>query len=102
MSRVEQLRKLAAASPADPLAHYGLGLEYIQLEHWDDAVAAFDAAIAIDADYSAAYYHLARAFIAQGNPQEAGTALTRGVAVATAQGDMKTVGEMQELKASLA
>jgi tetratricopeptide (TPR) repeat protein len=101
MSRLEQLKQLAELDPADPLAHYGLGLEHINLEQWPQAIAAFARAIACDARYSAAYYHKARAEIAVGETDAARSTLSQGIEVARQVGDLKTAGEMDDLRASL-
>lgn len=95
--RLEQLRKLAALDPADPMGHYGVGLELMNLERWADAAAAFAQAIAADAKYSAAYYHKARAEIAAQQPDAARDTLTLGMGVARNHGDWKTANEMQDL-----
>ena len=97
MSRLEQLRKLAALAPNDPMTHYGIGIECLGLGQWDDAVAAFSDALRADEKYSAAYYHKARAEIALGRQADAGATLTQGMATAHAQGDWKTENEMQGL-----
>lgn len=102
MSRLEQLRKLVQIDPADPLGHYGVGLELIQLERWDEAAAAFGQAIGCDANYSSAYYHQGRAHQSAGQIDQAREVLTRGMQVAHQQGDLKTVNEMRELLDSLA
>jgi len=97
MSRLEQLQKLRAMSPQDPLAHYVLGLEYLNREQWEDAIAAFDDALRVDPKYAAAYYHKARAEIKAGRRAAARGTLKIGVEIATATGDLKTVKEMQQL-----
>ncbi len=97
MSRLEQLRKLVLVDPADPLSHYGLALELLNLERWQEAADAFGQAIECDPNYSAAYYHQARAYQADGQAESARDVLTRGIEVAAAQGDLKTVGEMRDL-----
>ena len=101
MSRLEQLRKLLAIAPNDPMSHYGLGLEYINLEQWDDAATAFSKAIEVDAKYSAAYYHRARAEIHARRPEAARATLNAGIAVAKSAGDWHTQGEMQQLLDSI-
>ena len=101
MSRLEQLKKLIAIAPNDPMSHYGLGLEYINLESWSDADAAFSKAIEVDPNYSAAYYHRARAQIHAGQSDAARATLTSGMAVAKAAGDWHTQGEMQQLLDSI-
>lgn len=102
MSRLEQLQKLIRIAPNDPMGHYGLGIEFIKLERWDDAVQAFDGAIAVDGKYSAAFYHKARAQISAGRDAEARETLKAGVAVATAAGDWHTQGEMNALLDTIA
>lgn len=102
MSRVEQLRKLIAMDPNDPMSHYGLGLEFINQQRWDEAIVAFDDALRVDANYSSAYYHKARAQIAAGRVDRARETLSAGMAVAQAKGDWHTRGEMNELLESLA
>lgn len=102
MSRLEQLKRLVTIAGNDPLTHYGLGLEYLNLHEWDNAAAAFDQALAADAKYSAAYYHRARAEIGGGRPDAARATLTAGMAVAQAAGDWHTQGEMQGLLDTLA
>lgn len=97
MSRLERLQQLAQACPDDALAQYGLALEYINQQQWGDAVGAFDRAIAVDAKYSAAYYHKARAQIAAGDSQQARATLAAGIEVSGTAGDWKTQNEMREL-----
>lgn len=101
MSRLEKLLKLTQIAPDDPLCHYGLGLEYINLERWDDAAAAFARATEADANYSAAYYQRARAEISAGRGEDARRTLATGMSVARAAGDWHTEGEMRELLESI-
>ncbi|MCA9244187.1 MAG: tetratricopeptide repeat protein [Phycisphaerales bacterium] len=101
MTRLEQLRQLAAAMPDDPMAHYGVGLECIQLQDWPAAVAAFSQAIDVDPDYAVAYYHRARAEIGAGDSDTARQTLETGIAVAGKAGDLHAQGEMRELLATL-
>lgn len=97
MTRVEQLKKLVALAPNDPMSHYGLGLEYLKLQDWPAAIAAFADAVRVDAKYSAAYYHKARAELGGGQPDAAKATLAAGMATAQAVGDWHTKGEMEEL-----
>src|ERR1043165_6306161 len=97
MSRLDQLKKLLQIAPNDPMSHYGLGLKFITLQNWPEAAAAFDAAIQVDPNYSAAYYHKARALIAAGDGPAARATLDAGLKAAEAAGDWHTMGEMREL-----
>ncbi|MBN2445379.1 MAG: hypothetical protein JXO22_01540 [Phycisphaerae bacterium] len=100
--RLAQLQKLAALEPNDPMAHYAVGLELANLERWDEAVLAFDAALRADAGYSAAYYHKGKSQIKAGHAADARETLNAGIEIARAAGDMKTVKEMTELRDLLA
>ncbi len=97
MSRLEQLLKLVAIAPNDPMSHYGVGLEYINLQRWSEAAGAFERAIAADARYSAAYYQRGRALISDGKPDEARQVLEAGMTIAQQAGDWHTQGEMSAL-----
>jgi tetratricopeptide (TPR) repeat protein len=101
MTRLEQLQKLVAVAPQDPMSHYGLGLEFINLQRWADAAAAFSQAIAVDGKYSAAFYHKARAEIGGGQHDAARATLEAGMGTARAAGDWHTEGEMRELLESI-
>ncbi len=101
MSRLEKLKKLAELAGDDPLTFYGLGLEYINLQQWEEAIAAFAQAIAIDPKYSAAYYHKARAEISAGRTAEARATLEAGMQTARSAGDWHTEGEMRSLADTL-
>ncbi|MGE3182152.1 MAG: tetratricopeptide repeat protein [Phycisphaerae bacterium] len=88
---------LAEMSPEDPLSHYGVGLELIQLARWDDAARAFGAALTADSNYVAAYYHKGRAEIEGGHPDAARATLQMGEKRAIEIGDDKTAAEIREL-----
>ena len=97
MSRLEQLLKLAATTPADPLTHYAIGLEQMNLQQWSAAVAAFAETLAVDPEYTAAYYHKARAEIRADQRDAARKTLRAGLECARRAADMKTEREMREL-----
>lgn len=99
--RLEQLRQLAAASPDDPLTQYGLALEYMSLERWDEAIAAFDQTLRIDPRYAAAYFQKARAQLRQGRRVEAARTLEAGMAAAEANGDAHAAAEMRKMREAL-
>lgn len=100
-SRLEQLRQLAAAQPNDPLAQYGLALEYVQLERWDEALAAFDRTLEIDRRYTAAHFQKARVQLKQGRREVAAQTLDAGIAAAEANGEAHTASEMRKLREAL-
>ena len=102
MSRLDQLRRLAAAQPNDPFMHYGVGLECVQLERWEEALAAFERTLEVDPQYSAAYSQKARVELKLGRREAAAGTLHAGIAVAAGKGETHAVSKMQELLESLA
>ena len=54
--------------------HYNVGVAYSALEHWPAAEQAFQDALAIRRDYTAAYYGLANVFSRSGRPEDAAAA----------------------------
>lgn len=102
MSRLEQLQKLAAAQPGEPLTHYALGLEYLGRERWADALAAFERVLALDPGYVAAYQQKARAELKAGRPDAARATLDAGIARARSAGDAHAADKMRELLETLA
>lgn len=101
MLRLEKLQKLAAAQPEDPFVHYGLGLELAAVERWEDAIAAFERTLALDARYIAAYLQKARTEIRIGRRDAARATLTTGIATANAAGDRHAADEMSKLLETL-
>lgn len=101
MTRLDQLRRLADVDPNDPFVQYGLGLEYQQLERWDEARAAFERTLALDASYTAAYFQKARTELKLGARAAAAETLRSGVKVATARGETHTASEMNKLLETL-
>lgn len=97
MTRLEKLLRLVETSPEDPLPHYAVALEYFNQERFDAAISAFERALGLDADFTAAYYHKARAEIRADRKDAARATLTAGLEVARRRGDRKTEREMGEL-----
>lgn len=97
MTRLDELRRLAAAQPADPLPHLGVGMECMNLERWEEALAAFDQTLRIDPGYTAAWLQRARALLQLQRREEARAALEAGIKAARAQNDAHAADEMQKL-----
>lgn len=101
MERLEQLRKLAAASPNDPFVHYGIGLACVNEERWNEALEAFDRTLDLDPDYHAAHLQQARVHLKLGQRAEARAALEAGMAAAQRLGDTHAADEMGKLRETL-
>ncbi len=102
MARLDQLRRLAESAPHDPLTHYGVGLELLALERWQDAITAFEQALRCDGQYVAAYQQKARAELKLGRRDAAAATLRRGIELATRRGDLHAADDMRKLLEPLA
>jgi len=86
-TRIEQLEKILALDPNDPMTHFGLGGAYGEAGQWEQSAEAFKKAIALKPDYTAAYNGLTEALRALGRTGELRAMLEEGIAVGTRTGD---------------
>jgi tetratricopeptide (TPR) repeat protein len=70
-------------------------MEYSRMGQIDEALAGFDAVLAANPDYVAAYYHAGQTLERSSREQDARLMYARGIAVADRLGDMKTRSELQ-------
>lgn len=95
MSRLETLEKLLEASPGDLFLHYGVAMEYLSASDLEKASGKLEWIMDQDPSYLAVYYQLAKLYEEQGKKDEAVTVYEKGIAVASSQKDMKTLGELR-------
>jgi tetratricopeptide (TPR) repeat protein len=95
MSRLEQLHKLLARTPADPFLLYGIALEHKKAQQHEQAVEFLDRTIAVDAKYCYAYYQKGQVLEQMDRPDDAKAAYRAGIAAARAAGDGHAQGELQ-------
>jgi tetratricopeptide (TPR) repeat protein len=94
-SRLEMLKEMVAQNPADSFLHYGLATEYANSGDLERAVAEFQALLAEDPNYAAAYYHGGRALEKLGRLEEARDLYEQGIEVTARTGDAHTRSELQ-------
>jgi Tfp pilus assembly protein PilF len=91
-SRIEQLRQLIADNPTSTFARYGLAMAYVQQGELEQAIPEFEAVVAQDPAYSAAYYHGGQTCEKLGRLDQARDFYRRGLEVAR---DPHARGELQ-------
>src|SRR4051812_39272778 len=79
-TRIQILEQLLAQDPNSTFARYGLAMEYVKSGDLGRAVAEFEAVLAIDPSYGAAYYHGGQALEKLGQLDQAREYYRRGVA----------------------
>jgi tetratricopeptide (TPR) repeat protein len=81
ITRIEVLQQLLAQDPSNIFARYGLAMEYVKQGELARALPEFEALLASDPGYSAAYFHGGQTLEKLGRLDEARDTYRRGVAV---------------------
>jgi predicted Zn-dependent protease len=93
--RLQMLEQMTASPKADAFAWYGLAMEYRREGRVDDAQGAFEMLRAGFPDYLPQYL-MAAQLLTPGKPELAKEWLVAGIQLATARGDGKTLGELEQ------
>ena len=92
--RIAAFKEVADEMPDDPVVRFGLAGAYLDAGQAENAAAEYRETIRLKPDYSAAYRGLGRALERAGHLDEAVAAYTQGREVATKNGDLQTVKEI--------
>jgi len=97
MDRITTLREILAHDPNNVLARYGLALAHANSGELDQALQEFTELLAINPDYTAAYFMAAQTLVKAKREEEAKLMLRNGIASAERKGDMHAQSEMQAM-----
>jgi len=95
MERIALLKEVLAGDPNNVLARYGLAMEYSKSGETDAALAEFNALIAANPGYVAAYQQGAQALVNAERFEEAKELLQRGMAAAESAKNPHARSEME-------
>ncbi len=93
--RLEALQAILHNNPSDTLARYGLAMELVKAGRFEEAVAAFQALIAIQPDHAYAYFHAGQTLEKLGRVDEARRMYRSGADAAARKGDAHARGELE-------
>lgn len=93
--RLAFLEKLTADGSEDPMAWYGLAMEYRKLERVDEALQTFTTLRTRKPDYVAMYLMCGQMLEGAGRTDEAREWLETGIATAKKTGESHALGELQ-------
>jgi predicted Zn-dependent protease len=99
--RLAFLEKITAEGSEDPLAWYGLAMEYRKLERWDEALQTFTTLRTRKPDYVAMYLMCGQMLEQVDRKDEAREWLESGLARAKANGDGHAASEIESALALL-
>lgn len=94
-NRLDILKQMAAANPANTFARYGLAMEYANAGEYGAAIKEYRGLLAVDSDYPAAYFHCGQAFEKLGEIAQAREIYSQGVAACDRKGDAHTRAEIE-------
>ena len=100
-SRTEMFRKLLERDPNNPMVLYSLGNELFKEGKYPEARDHLRRAVENKPDYSVAYRMLGRAHYELGEDAEAREVFERGREVATENGDLQTLKEIDVFRRRL-
>ena len=100
--RLAFLEKVTSEGTDDPMAWYGLAMEYRKLDRWDEALQTFTALRARKPDYIAMYLMCGQMLEGQSRRDEAREWLAAGITIATQKGESHALGELQSALDALA
>ena len=99
--KIAQFQKVLKMDPQDETLWFGLGKAYMGDENWPEAISALESCIEVKPTYSAAYMALAQSLQKYGNSDKCQDACKKGIAVATENGDLMVIKNLEELQATL-
>ena len=99
--KIEQFKKIIQLDPKDETLWFGLGKAYMGDENWAEAVPALEQCIQVRPNYSAAYFALAQSLQQQEQFEKCRSICAEGIAVATTNGDLLVIKNLEELSNSL-
>ena len=94
-TRLEILKNMLAAKPDDSFLRYGLAMEYRNAGDMRSAAREFEALIAADPGYAAAYFQAGQILERLGKIDEARDTYQRGIELTTRQGADHARAELQ-------
>lgn len=98
---IGRLEAMLEAGRDDSLLRFSLGGACLKAGHRDKAVGHLRAAVAFDAEYSAAWKLLGKALAESGEKTQAAEAFDRGINAAEGRGDIQAAKEMRVFRKRL-
>lgn len=95
LERIGMFQEVLEFDPDDPLATFGMGAAYMQLNDYEKAIPHLEHATRVNKDYSAAYLNLGKCHEFLGHTEEARAVYRTGIEVATRKGDLMPLREME-------
>ena len=96
--KIDKFKKVLQMDPNDETLWFGLGKAYMGDENWEEAVSALESCLKVKPTYSAAILALAQSLKHANQPERCRTVCAQGIDVATANGDLLVIKNLEELR----
>lgn len=96
-NRIAEISELLKENENDVFLNYALGLEYLSLSDYPNAIIQFEKCIRLDETYTPAYYQCGMAYYQHNEKQEALDILKKGLQQATQKKHNKETAEFKSL-----
>jgi len=97
MDKIAMLTEILAANPLDAFARYGLALEYVGQQRFDEAFAEFAKLVELNPEYVPGYQMYAQTLLKAGHTSDAIAMMRRGMECAERAGNTHAWAEMSEM-----
>lgn len=94
VNRLAQLEEMLKEDPQDSFLRYAVAVEYAAAGNSSEAISRIESLITDQPDYLGAYYKLGQLYEQNAQHEKALDVYRRGAVVAKAQGNTKTLGEL--------
>ena len=101
MDRIAMLNEILTQNPADPVARYGLAMEYSNSGDVERSLEEFKELLSTHPDYTAGYFMAAQTLARANRIEEAKRMLTDGIRSAQRTGNSHAQSEMEAMLADL-
>jgi tetratricopeptide (TPR) repeat protein len=95
MNRILKLKELLNSSPTDCFLLHALGLEYVKIGEFEDAIASFNKVLETNKEYVGTYYHLAKTLERINKTSDAILIYEKGIDIASNLKDNHSRNELQ-------
>ena len=99
--KIEKFKKILQMDPNDETLWFGLGKAYMGDENWEEAISALERCLTVKPTYSAAILALAQSLQRANQLARCREVCAQGIDVATANGDLLVIKQLEELRDSL-
>lgn len=97
MDKIPLLKEILQQNPNDSFARYGLAMEYVSQGEIETALKEFEQLLALNPDYTPAYFMAAQTLAGNNREEEAKERLRTGIASAIRTGNSHAQSEMQAM-----